>query len=155
MKLSTKARYGTRALLDLAVHTDDGPVQIRKIAKRQEISERYLWHLLDYLRGAGLVRGVRGSRGGFVLARDPSEIKLSDLLQILEGPIAIVDCVGLEICDRADRCVTREIWSLLNRTFVDVLDSITLADLVERLGVAEKKFGQRAASEKDDPDRVE
>ena len=98
-----------------------------------------------------MVRGVRGSRGGFVLSRDPSEIKLSDLLQVLEGPMAIVDCVGLEECHRADGCVTRQVWSLLNQTFLDVLDSITLADLVERHKAAEMKAGKGAARKKDAP----
>jgi len=154
MKLSTKARYGARALLDLAVHTADGPVQIRKIAEREEISERYLWHLLDYLRGAGLVRGVRGSRGGFVLARDPSEIKMSELLQVLEGPMAIVDCLGLQECHRANGCVTREVWLLLNQTLLDVLGSITLADLVERHKAVQKRLARKGPPQTEPPNWV-
>ncbi len=133
MKVSTKARYGTGALLDLSVNMAEGPVQIRRIAERQGISEKYLWHLLDYLRTAGLVRSVRGFRGGFVLARDPSEIRLSELFENLEGPVAVVDCIGgLKGCDHSAECVTREVWHEINQAIKDVLQSITLADLIER-----------------------
>lgn len=146
MKLSTKARYGVRALLDLATQSNRDPVQIRKIAERQGISEKYLWHLLDYLRTAGLVRSVRGFGGGFVLAKDPSEIKLSEVFKVLEGPVSIVDCIsGLQECDRARDCVTREIWSRVNEAVADVLDSITLADLVERHDAVQKRC-KRVAS---------
>ena len=138
MRLSTKARYGIRALVDLAVHTDDGPVQIRRIAERQEISEKYLWHLLDYLRTAGIVRSVRGFGGGFLLARDPSEIRLSELYEVLEGPVAIVDCLGLEECHRADGCVTQEIWFRVNQAVTNVLESTTLADLIEHHKATQK-----------------
>jgi Rrf2 family protein len=139
MKLSTKARYGIRALVDLAVHMDEGPVQIRRIAERQGISDKYLWHLLDYLRTAGLVRSVRGFGGGFLLARDPSEIRLSELFQILEGPLAIVDCIGgLLECDRADECVTQEIWLRVNQALTNVLESTTLADLIQRHKATQK-----------------
>lgn len=149
MKLSTKGRYGIRALVDLAVHMEEGPVQIRRIAGRQGISEKYLWHLLDYLRTAGLVRSVRGFRGGFLLARDPSEIRLSELFQILEGPVVIVDCIaGLRECDRADECVTQEIWLRVNQAITDVLESTTLADLIRRHKATQKDLARSVCEEK-------
>jgi len=148
MKLSTKARYGIRALVDLAVHMDDSPVPIRRIAERQEISEKYLWHLLDYLRTAGIVRSVRGFGGGFVLARGPSEIRLSELYEVLEGPVAIVDCLALEECHRAAGCVTQEIWFQVNQAVTKVLESTTLADLIRRDNATQKGRAHSARKRK-------
>jgi Rrf2 family protein len=133
MKLSTKGRYGVRALLDLALHQDEGLVPLKDIARRQEFSLPYLEHLIAPLIAAGLVKSTRGARGGVLLLQPPSKVKLSDVVQILEGSIAPVDCVNNPaLCHRAASCVTRDIWIEMKRAMSRVLDSTTLQDLVER-----------------------
>jgi len=133
MKLSTKGRYGTRALLDLALHRGEEPVPLKDIAQRQDISLQYLEHLITPLIVAGLVRSSRGARGGVWLVRPPQEIKLSEVIQLLEGSIAPVECINNpESCPRSDLCVTRDVWSELERAMNGVLESTTLKDLVER-----------------------
>ncbi|MBI2832729.1 MAG: RrF2 family transcriptional regulator [Chloroflexi bacterium] len=133
MKLSTRGRYGTRLLLDLAMHGGPDPVPLKDIARRQEISLRYLEHLIVFLISAGIVRSTRGPKGGVALARPASEIKLDEVIQILEGSIAPVDCVDdASVCDRSELCVTRDVWTELKKAMGRVLESITLQDLVER-----------------------
>jgi len=133
MRLSTKARYGARAMLDLAIRSGEGPVLVREIARRQGFSARYLEQLLLPLKAAGLVRATRGARGGFSLARSPSEIKLSEIIQIMEGSMAPVECVdNAGVCSRADLCITREVWGEMKKAMEGVLESTTLQDLVER-----------------------
>ena len=132
MKLSTRARYGTKALLDIAQHKDEGPVLLRDIAKRQGISEDYLEHLLILLKAAGLIRSIRGNRGGFVLARSPSEIRLDEVVQVLEGEIALVECVdNPEVCPHVDFCLTHVLWREVTSAMNRVLKSTTLQDLIE------------------------
>ena len=133
MKLSTKGRYGVRALLDLALHQDEGLVPLKDIARRQEFSLPYLEHLVAPLIAAGLVKSTRGARGGVLLLRPPSNVKLSEVIQILEGSIAPVDCVNNPaLCHRAASCATRDIWIEMKRVMSQVLESTTLQDLVER-----------------------
>ncbi len=133
MKLSTRAQYGTRALLDLAIHGGNGPVPVRDIARRQQISATYLEHLVTPLIAAGIIRSVRGARGGIWLNRPPRQIKLNEVVQLLEGSIAPVECVSdPEYCSRSGFCVTRDVWSELGKAMNGVLESITLQDLVER-----------------------
>lgn len=133
MKLSTKGRYAARAMLDLALHATDGPVLIKDISDREDISKSYLKQLLVPLRVAGLVRTTRGANGGFILARPPSEIRLIDIIQSVEGSSAPVECVDDEsICQRSNLCVTREIWTEIKNAVDNVLESTTLEDLVNR-----------------------
>ncbi len=133
MKLSTRGRYGTMALLDLALHQAEQPVLLRDIAQRQQISLPYLEHLITPLVAAGIVRSTRGARGGVSLARPPEQIKLSEVLQLLEGSIAPVECIDNPgICKRSELCVTRDIWGELKQAIDGVLESTTLQDLVER-----------------------
>ena len=133
MKLSTKGRYGLRALLDLALHRGEGLVLLKDIARRQEVSLPYLEHLIAPLIAAGLVKSTRGARGGVLLLKPPSEIKLGEVVQLLEGSIAPVDCVNdPELCHRSSFCVTRDIWVEMKEAMSRVLDSTTLQDLVER-----------------------
>ena len=133
MKLSTRARYGTRALLDLARHQGNEPVQLKDIASRQDISLHYLEHIIAPLVGAGIVRSTRGAHGGMQLVRHPREIKLSEVVRLLEGDTTPVECVSNpEGCPRADSCVTREVWSEVKKAMDNTLNSITLQDLVER-----------------------
>lgn len=134
MKLSTKGRYGLRAMLDLALYTDDGPITTRAIAEHQGISERYLEQLLIPLKTAGLVKSIRGSQGGYILGRKSDKITVGDIIRVLEGPIAPVECVNEvnpEECQRADYCVTKVIWSEVRDAIVGVLDKYSLADLVD------------------------
>ena len=133
MKLSTRGRYGTRALLELALHQGEGPVLLKDIAQRQQISVQYLEHLITPLVASGIVRSTRGAKGGVSLAKSPEQVKLSEVIQLLEGSIAPVECVSNpEACDRSELCVTRDIWSELKRAMDGVLESVTLQDLAER-----------------------
>jgi len=133
LKLSTKGRYGLRAMLDMAQNEEEGPIASHTIAQRQEISERYLEQLLIPLKQAGLVKSTRGSQGGYVLGRAPKDISVGDIIRILEGPIAPVDCVNEvnpDDCKRADYCVTRIIWARVRDSVAQILDSYSLEDLV-------------------------
>lgn len=142
MKLSTKARYGARAMLSLALDYGRGPIPLRDIAEQQEISEKYLEHLMGSLRSAGLVRSVRGTHGGYVLAKPPFQIKLDEVVQVLEGSIAPVDCLNdPSICDRANFCVTRGVWGKMQQAMSEVLKSISLKDLVEEQNEQEQSGG--------------
>jgi len=133
MKLSTRARYGTRALLDLALHQDEAVVLLKDIARRQEFSLSYLEHLITPLIAAGIIRSTRGARGGVSLLKHPREIRLSEVIQLLEGSTAPVECVNHpEICHRSELCVTRNIWGEMKRAMDGVLETTTLQDLVER-----------------------
>jgi len=133
MKLSTRGQYGTRALLELALHYGEGPVPLKDIARSQQISLQYLAHLITPLVAAGIMRSTPGARGGVWLARSPEAIRLSEVIQLLEGSTAPVECVNNpEICDRSELCVTRDIWSELKKVMDGVLESTTLQDLVER-----------------------
>ena len=142
MRLSTRGRYATRAMLDLALHYGEGPIMLREIAQRQQVSERYLEHLVTPLKAAGLVKSTRGARGGFSLARHPSEIRISDIIRICEGSIALVECVdNPEVCSRNEFCAARDIWLEMKEAMDGVLGSMTLQDLIER----QKEKGQQKA----------
>ncbi|TET69253.1 MAG: RrF2 family transcriptional regulator [Candidatus Aminicenantes bacterium] len=132
MKLSTKARYGARAMLELALNYEKGSLLLREIAQRQEISHRYLERIMNVLVSAGLVRSSRGQHGGFSLAKSPGEIRLSQVIQAVEGSIAPTSCVDdPKICNRVDICITRDIWEKLKKAMLEVLDSITLDNMIE------------------------
>jgi len=133
MKLSTRGRYGTRTLLDLALHQTEGrPIPLKQIAQRQEISLQYLEHLITPLIAAGMVKSSRGARGGVQLAKPPREIELIEVIETLEGSIVPVDCIDSpEVCPRSKLCATRDIWVELNEAINGVLKSTTLQDLVE------------------------
>jgi len=133
MKLSTKSRYATRALLDLALHQEEQPVLLKDIAQRQQISLQYLEHLITPLIAAGIMLSTRGPKGGVSLTMPPEEIKLREVIQLLEGSIAPVECVNNpDMCERSETCVTRDVWSEMKEAINSVLESITLMDLVER-----------------------
>jgi Rrf2 family protein len=130
MKLSTRGRYGTRAMLDVALHGAEVPVHLKDIARRQQVSRKYLEHLTSRLEAAGLLRSVRGAGGGVSLARPASEIRLSEILQTLEGPTALVECAdNPDWCPRSGSCATREIWIEIGELMSGFLESKTLEDL--------------------------
>jgi Rrf2 family iron-sulfur cluster assembly transcriptional regulator len=132
MKLSTRSRYGTRMMLDLAQHYDDGPVQIGEIAKRQDISVKYLEQLIIPLKKANYITSVRGPKGGHVLAKSPEEITVGEVVKLLEGGINLSDCLeNPDICDRSETCVTRSIWETATRAMSQVLNSMTLSDMAK------------------------
>jgi Rrf2 family protein len=138
MKLSTKGRYGTRALLEMARHYGEGPMLLKDIAERQQISLQYLEHLIGPLVGAGLVKTTRGFKGGVWLARPPADIKLSEAMQILEGDITPVECINNPgACTRSRTCATRDVWDEMKQAMYGVLESTTLDDLVKRQEVKE------------------
>jgi Rrf2 family cysteine metabolism transcriptional repressor len=133
MKLSTKTRYGTRAMLDLALNFEQGLVSAREIASRQDVSPKYLEHLLASLRSAGLVRSVRGAQGGHTLTRQPAEINLREIYSVFEGSEGFVECTtSPEVCDRRDSCVTQEVWADMHLACMKILESTTLEDLARR-----------------------
>ncbi len=135
MKVSTKSRYGMAAMVDLAEHFGKGPVALRSVAERQQVSEHYLEQLMSSLRNAGFVRSVRGAQGGYVLAKDPKEITAGDIVRAMEGPIAPVDCLlagkgnNNPYCDKTGGCVRRNIWLKMGEGIAEALDSISLASL--------------------------
>jgi Rrf2 family cysteine metabolism transcriptional repressor len=133
MKISTKIRYGTRAMLELASHYGEGPIELREIAKRESISLKYLEQLIVPLRTAGLVKSVRGSKGGYSLAKPPSEICLNDLIEILEGPLTLIECLNdSKVCQKITYCVTRDIWREVSEAIHGIFHSVTLEDMVNR-----------------------
>ena len=133
MRLSTRGRYGTRLMVDLAQHYADGPVPLAEIARRQDLSAKYLEQLIILLRGAGLIRSVRGRRGGYMLARNPEAISVGEIVETLEGKLSVVDCVlEPELCYRATECPTREIWVGMTDMLKQQLFSLSLGDILEK-----------------------
>lgn len=120
--------------MDLALNAkNDRPVLLREIAERQQISLPYLEHLIAPLVAAGIIRSIRGPKGGILLQRAPQDVKLIEIIRLLEGSIAPVECIhNPECCTRADFCVTRDVWGELEQAMVVVLEATTLQDLVER-----------------------
>lgn len=133
MKISTKGRYALRLLLDLAVYNTGEPISLKDVARRQQISEKYLEQIISLLNKAGFVRSIRGAQGGYMLAKAPSEYTVGMILRLTEGDLAPVSCVGeagME-CERRQGCVTVRVWEQMNDAVNQVVDHITLADLVE------------------------
>ncbi len=133
MLLSTKGEYGVRCMLDLALHYGQGPISIRDISKREEISKNYIEQLFIRLRHAKLIRSVRGPKGGYLLTSQPRGIKVGDIVRALEGPIVVVYCVqpqkAKDLCERISTCVPYMLWKRLTKKINEVLDSTTLEDL--------------------------
>lgn len=133
MMVSTKGRYALRLMLDVAVNSNGSPVPLRDIAQRQELSDKYLEQLVIPLSRAGLVKSIRGAGGGYLLTRDPKEYTVGEILRVLEGTLAPTSCTEEgHCCENADRCVAMEVWEQIQTAVNDVVDHITLADLVER-----------------------
>lgn len=131
MKLSTKTRYGTRILIELAKHKDEGAMQVSRIASGQKIPIKYLEQLIIVLKRAGLVKSVRGPKGGHQLAKDPSEISLGQLVRLFEGQSDLVECLSSpEKCDRVEECLVRAAWQEATTVLYKKLDGISIADVV-------------------------
>jgi len=131
MQLSTKSRYGLRALLDIALHANEGPVLLREIVERQRLSKSYLEQLILLLQSGGFVRSIRGKKGGFVLAKSPSDIRLLDVIGVLERTLCLAECVdNPDLCPRNRDCVTQRLWGRLTDMVRNELASLTLQDLI-------------------------
>lgn len=133
MKISTKGRYALRLMIDIAVNSYEKPTSIKDIAKRQNISDKYLEQIISVLTKANFVRSIRGAQGGYVLRRSPAEYTVGMILRLTEGSLAPVACVEEDAlpCDREKSCATIEVWRRMNDAINSVVDNITLADLVE------------------------
>lgn len=131
MKLSTKGRYGVKAMVDLAINYGEEPVSIKSISERQSISEYYLEQLFSTLRRAKLIKSIRGAQGGYILNRAPQEITIHDVIEVLEGPIEVSNCLEDEACNNIDCCATRLLWRKIKDSIDSVTSSITLKDIVD------------------------
>ena len=135
MKLSTRARYGLRALIDLGQHGQDSLVTIQDIAQRQGISDNYLEQLMPKLKKAGLISSIRGAQGGYRLGKDPKDISVGEVLRVLEGSLNAVECPGAVegmpgSCDASDSCVTKLVWKRINEGINNAVDSLSLQELL-------------------------
>jgi Rrf2 family protein len=131
MKLSTRGRYGVRLMFDLALHYGEGPIYLKDIAERQEVSVKYLWQLINPLKTKGLVNSTRGAHGGYVLGKEPGLISLKEILQVLEGSLCLVDCVDTpSLCERSPSCISRDIWEEASKGLQQMLENTTLATMV-------------------------
>lgn len=133
MKISTKGRYATRVMLDLALHNTGQCIKVKDIAARQGISEKYLEQIISVLNKAGYVKSVRGAQGGYRLAKAPEEYTVGMILRLTEGSMAPVSCLDedAEICVRGDTCETLPVWKKLHEAISQVIDNVTIADLME------------------------
>ena len=131
MKLSTKGRYGVKAMVDLAINFGKSPISIKSISNRQNISEYYLEQLFSVLRKAELIKSIRGANGGYILAKDPKEITVYQILDVLEGPIEISTCLDSDGCNNIDCCATRIVWKKIKDSIDSVTMAITLQDIVD------------------------
>lgn len=144
LKLSTKGRYGLRAIVDLALHSEDETVALSSIAEREGISISYLEQLIAKLKKAGLVISVRGAQGGYKLAKPASEVPIGDILRALEGSLSPVDCAevvgGESNCEGANLCVTKYVWKRISDSINDAVDHIMLSELVEESRIKHAQF---------------
>ena len=135
MKLSTKGRYGVRLMLNLAAHYGKGPVLLKGCLSKgeEDISEKYLWHLINPLKSVGLIHAKRGNIGGYELAKEPSEITVKDIIEVVEGPIYLVDCIeNPATCKRSDFCIARDLWGDASKALAGSLEKTGQLGLVGR-----------------------
>ncbi len=133
MKISTKGRYALRMMLDLAEHQKEGFVALKDVANRQGISKKYLEQIVPLLNKSGVLRTTRGYQGGYMLAKSPDSYTVGDVLRITEGSLAPVSCLDddVNMCERADSCITLSVWQGLYDVITEYLDSITLQDIID------------------------
>lgn len=139
MKLSTKGRYGVRAMVELAANYGGAPISIKTISKKENLSEYYLEQLFSPLRRANVIRSIRGAQGGYVLCKPPREITVGDIMTILEGPVEIADCIDGVECDSSDCCATKAVWEKIKNSIDSVMNSITLQDILDDHEALQKK----------------
>jgi Rrf2 family transcriptional regulator, iron-sulfur cluster assembly transcription factor len=152
LRLSTKGQYGVRAMFEIAKGYKKGPITIKEISKRQDVSVAYLEQILNTLRKAGIITSVKGPGGGYVLGRDPDNISIGAILRELEGPVAITSCLDpKEGCMRVDGCVTHLLWKALGENIEAFLDNMSLRDLLkgnELIRIGGRGSQQRKGREK-------
>ncbi len=138
MKISTRGRYAIRTMVDLAQHSGEGLVTLKDVAARQELSQKYLEQIVTQLSKGGLVKGIRGPQGGYRLAREPKDYNIGEILELVEGSLAPVECLESDVnaCDRCASCATLDMWSGLYKVVTDYLGNITLQDVVDRANAA-------------------
>lgn len=140
MKLSTRSRYGTRLMLELAHHYTEGPIPLGDIAKRQGVSVKYLEQIIIPLKRAHFIESVRGPKGGHILTKPPEEITVGEIVVLLEEGSSLVECIeDTTICERADICPTRLLWKEVSEAMLNKLQTVTLADLVQKGKALENK----------------
>ncbi len=133
MKISTKGRYGLRILLDIVLNGEDAPRLTRDIATSQNISEKYISRLVIDLRRAGLIKSLRGAKGGYRMARFPEDITLLEIVETMEGRTSIVDCVlQPDVCSKVEACAVHQTWAEINRKIRDVLGEVTLKEIADK-----------------------
>lgn len=132
MKISTKGRYAIRLMLDIAMNSNGGNVSLKDVAKRQDVSLKYLEQIVNMLSKAGFLKAQRGAQGGYKMLNTPDKYTIGDILRVTEGSIAPVSCLENEVneCEKADRCLTIKLWEGLYKTITDYLDNITLEDII-------------------------
>lgn len=141
MKISTRARYGLRFMIELAANYGKGSLYLKDVAKSQDISDKYLSQIVIDLKTAHLLDGFRGVHGGYVLAKTPAEITVYDIVAVLEGDLAMVECArNPSLCNRASDCISHEVWCKLGQVMKETLEAITLADLLERRNERSQNF---------------
>lgn len=136
MKFSAKGEYGVRALIDIGLNFESGPVQVKEISRRQGIPERFLEQVMSALKKARLVESIRGAQGGYLVTRPLEEITLADVIQALEGPLVLMDCVQQQVstkCGQSEVCVIKDAWRTVNDAVVGALDSITIKELCSKI----------------------
>ncbi len=133
MKLSTKSRYGTRAIIDIAQNSENGKTMLKDIAARQSLSPKYLDHILSAIRRAGIIKNIRGKGGGYILSRSPSQITVKDIVEAVDGVFEPVECLSnTELCSKVPSCGTREVWLKMKEAVNNVLEEATLQSLLEK-----------------------
>ncbi|MCJ7612188.1 MAG: Rrf2 family transcriptional regulator [Candidatus Aminicenantes bacterium] len=146
MRLSTKGEYASRAMLELALHHPNGPLHIRTISAAQEIPERFLEQILLLLKRAGYLRSKKGPNGGYSLAKPPAEITVAEIIRVMDGPLAPIDCVSVtahEVCSREKFCGLRWLWKECRDVLADILERTTFGDLADRTKSAQKRSAGR------------
>ena len=132
MKLSTKGKYGLKAMFELALSSNGEPVSLKYIARKQGISDQYLEQIFSILKKAGLVKSVRGAQGGYYISKKPSEITVADILRVLEGDMAFTECLlDKDLCENFDSCATKYVWARIKESIEEVTNSISLQDMID------------------------
>jgi len=140
MKLSTKSRYGTRLMAELAFHYDHGPVSVGEISRRQDISVKYLEQLIIPLKKAGLIKSTRGPKGGYSLTKSPNDITIGEIVEILEGGVEFSKCLrDPSRCDKIEVCATRRVWEEATEAVYEKLNSVTLSEILKDIVPSEEK----------------